>query len=173
MNLDYFFSGLDTQAYQYMGVHKLGDGVEFYLWAPHARNVEVFMSRDNFSVFYPFEKIDQRGIWHCVIEHCEPIYSYRYRITAPEGYYIYKSDPYAFYSELRPDNASVMYDLSYFQFTDKEYMEKRHFSYENPLNIYEIHVNGFKHDGRLTTYRELKETLIPYVKQTGFPCCAR
>jgi 1,4-alpha-glucan branching enzyme len=168
MNLDYFFSGLDTQAYQYMGVHKLGDGVEFYLWAPHARNVEVFMSRDNFSVFYPFEKIDQRGIWHCVIEHCEPIYSYRYRITAPEGYYIYKSDPYAFYSELRPDNASVMYDLSYFQFTDKEYMEKRHFSYENPLNIYEIHVNGFKHDGRLTTYRELKETLIPYAKQTGF-----
>ncbi|MBQ9425563.1 MAG: 1,4-alpha-glucan branching protein GlgB [Erysipelotrichaceae bacterium] len=168
MNLDYFFSGLDTQAYQYMGVHKLGDGVEFYLWAPHARNVEVFMSRDNFSVFYPFEKIDQRGIWHCVVEHCEPIYSYRYRITAPEGYYIYKSDPYAFYSELRPDNASVMYDLSYFQFTDKEYMEKRHFSYENPLNIYEIHVNGFKHDGRLTTYRELKETLIPYVKQTGF-----
>ena len=168
MNLDYFFSGLDTQAYQYMGVHKLGDGVEFYLWAPHARNVEVFMSRDNFSVFYPFEKIDQRGIWHCVVEHCEPIYSYRYRITAPEGYYIYKSDPYAFYSELRPDNASVMYDLSYFQFTDKEYMEKRHFSYENHLNIYEIHVNGFKHDGRLTTYRELKETLIPYVKQTGF-----
>ncbi len=168
MNLDYFFSGLDTQAYQYMGVHKLGDGVEFYLWAPHARNVEVFTSRENFGVFYPFEKVDDRGIWHCVIEHCEPIYSYRYRITASDGSYVYKSDPYAFYSELRPDNASVMYDLSYFRFSDREYMDKRRFSYEDPLNIYEIHVNGFRHDGRLTTYRELKETLIPYVKQMGF-----
>lgn len=168
MNLDYFFSGLDTQAYQYMGVHRLGDGVEFYLWAPHARNVEVFTSRENFSVFYPLQKIDDRGIWHTVIEHMEPIYSYRYRVTAQNGDLIYKSDPYAFYSEMRPDNASVMYDLNYFQFTDKEYMDKRKFSYENPLNIYEVHVNGFSHEGRLTTYRELKERLIPYVKDMGY-----
>ena len=34
--------------------------------------------------------------------------------------------------------------------------------------IYEIHVNGFKHEGRLTTYRELKEELIPYVKHMGY-----
>ncbi|MBQ6333608.1 MAG: 1,4-alpha-glucan branching protein GlgB [Erysipelotrichaceae bacterium] len=168
MNLDYFFSGLDTQAYEYMGVHKLGNGVEFYLWAPHARRVEVFMSRDDFRVFYDLNKVDDRGIWHLVIDNCEPIYSYRYRITGENGAVVYKSDPYAFYSELRPDNASVMYDLNNYQFTDNEYMAKRNFSYENPLNIYEIHVNGFKHDGRLTTYRELKEELIPYVKNMGY-----
>jgi 1,4-alpha-glucan branching enzyme len=168
MNLDYFFSGLDTQSYKYMGVHKLGDGVEFYLWAPHAKRVEVFMSRDDFRTFYDLKKVDDRGIWHLVIENCEPIYSYRYRITAQNGDVLYKSDPYAFYSERRPDNASVMYDLNNFQFTDDEYMEKRHFSYEEPLNIYEIHVNGFKHEGRLTTYGELKRELIPYVKNMGY-----
>ncbi|MBQ1910749.1 MAG: 1,4-alpha-glucan branching enzyme, partial [Erysipelotrichaceae bacterium] len=168
MNLDYFFSGLDTQAYRYMGAHKLGDGVEFYVWAPHARKVEVFMSRDDFKVFYEFEKVDNRGIWHLIIEHCECIYSYRYRITGADGKIVYKSDPYAFYSERRPDNASVMYDLSQYRFTDDEYMAKRNFSYGNPLNIYEIHVNGFKHEGRLTTYRELKEELIPYVKHMGY-----
>ncbi|MCR4633191.1 MAG: 1,4-alpha-glucan branching protein GlgB [Erysipelotrichaceae bacterium] len=168
MNLDYFFSGLDTQAYKYMGVHKLGDGVEFYVWAPHARKVEVIMSRDDFKVPYEFHKADDRGIWHLVIEHCECIYSYRYRITGNNGRVVYKSDPYAFYSELRPDNASVMYDLDQYRFSDDEYMAKRNFSYENPLNIYEVHVNGFKHDGRLTTYRELKEELIPYVKHMGY-----
>ena len=168
MNLDYFFSGLDTQAYRYMGVHKLGDGVEFYVWAPHARKVEVIMSRDDFKVPYEFQKVDERGIWHLVIEHCECIYSYRYRITGNNGKVVYKSDPYAFYSERRPDNASVMYDLDQYKFSDDAYMAKRNFSYENPMNIYEIHVNGFKHDGRLTTYRELKEELIPYVKHMGY-----
>ena len=64
-----------------MGCHKLGDGVELCLWAPHARKVEVFMSKDNFQVFYELKKIDDRGIWHIVIEDCDCIYSYRYRIT--------------------------------------------------------------------------------------------
>ena len=168
MNLDYFFYGLDTQAYKYMGCHKLGDGVELCLWAPHAKKVEVFMSKDSFEKFYELEKVDDRGIWHIVIENCECIYSYRYRITTQDDRVLYKSDPYAFYSERRPSNASVMYDLSMYQFTDQEYMEKRNFSYSNPLNIYEVHPNGFEHEGELSSYRELKEKLIPYVKNMGY-----
>lgn len=167
MNLDYFFSGIDTQSYKYMGCHKLDDGVEFYLWAPHADEVEVFMSKDEFKKFYPMEKVDNRGIWHLIIKDCECIYSYRYRIHY-KGSIIEKTDPYAFYSEKRPANASVMYDLGYYKFTDDEYMSKRNFSYQNPLNIYELHINGFKHEGELTTYKQLKEELIPYVKNMGY-----
>ena len=167
MNLNYFFSGIDTKAYEYMGVHKLGSDVEFYLWAPHADAVDVFMSRDDFRVFYPMEKVDGRGIWHRIIENCECIHSYRYRILH-DGNYIEKSDPYAFYSELRPANASIMYDLDYFHFTDDEYMENRKISYEDPLNIYELHLNGFLHEEELTSYREIKEKLIPYVKTMGY-----
>ena len=168
MNLDHFFSGIDTEAYRYMGCHILKDGVEFYVWAPHARKVEVFMSKDNFQVFYPFEKVDDRGIWHLVIENCECIYSYRYRIWTDDHHFVDKADPYAFYSERRPANASVMYDLSMYHFTDKAYMDQRRFSYNDPMNIYELHVNGFMHSGEFTTYRELKETLIPYVKKMGY-----
>ena len=167
MNLDYFFSGIDTQSYRYMGCHKLGNGVEFYLWAPHADKVEVFMSKDDFKQYYPMEKIDDRGIWHLVLEDCKCIYSYRYRIHNANKI-IEKADPYAFYSERRPANASVMYDLNQYKFSDDEYMNKRNFSYQNPLNIYELHINGFKHEGELTTYRELKEELIPYVKAMGY-----
>ena len=167
MNLDYFFFGIDTQSYKYMGCHKLGSGVEFYLWAPHADKIEVFMSKDDFNKYYPMEKVDDRGIWHLVIEDCDIIYSYRYRITT-DNKVIEKSDPYAFYSEKRPANASCMYDLSYYKFSDDEYMDKRNFSYQNPLNIYELHVNGFKHEGELTSYSELKKELIPYVKNMGY-----
>ena len=167
MNLDFFFSGIDTQSYKYMGCHKFDNGVEFYLWAPHADGVDVFMSKDDFNKYYPMEKVDDRGIWHLVIEDCDCIYSYRYRIHN-KGKIIEKTDPYAFYSERRPANASVMYDLNCYEFSDDEYMKKRNFSYQNPLNIYELHVNGFKHDGELTTYAELKEELIPYVKAMGY-----
>ena len=151
-----------------MGCHKLDDGVELCLWAPHAKKVEVFMSKDNFEKFYELEKVDYRGIWHIVIKDCECIYSYRYRITTSDDKVLYKSDPYAFYSERRPANASVMYDLSMYKFSDDEYLKKRNFSYHNPLNIYEVHLNGFKKNGELATYRELKETLIPYVKNMGY-----
>ena len=95
MNLDYFFLGIDTQAYKYMGCHKLGNGVEFYLWAPHAAGIDVFMSREGFQVFYPFEKVDDRGIWHLVIPDCECIYSYRFRIYHKDGSFSDKSDPEA------------------------------------------------------------------------------
>ena len=67
----------------------------------------------------------------------EIIYSYRYRIYKDPYTYRDKSDPYAYSFERRPSNASVMYDLSYFTFSDEEYLSKRHFSYDNPLNIYE------------------------------------
>ena len=168
MNFDYFFSGIDTRAYTYMGAHKKGKGVEFCVWAPHAFKVEVFMSRDDFKVFYELEKIDNRGIWYLFIDDCECLYSYRYRIYTGKDKYVEKSDPYAFYSEMRPANASVMYDYGQYRFSDDDYMDKRQFSYDDPLNIYEVHINGFRHDGELTTYRQLKEELIPYVKQMGY-----
>lgn len=168
MNLENFFLGFDTKAYEYMGCHIVGKGVEFYLWAPHAHHVELFSSKDNFEVFYNLEKVDNRGIWHLFIDNCEPIYSYRYRVYSNEHDYVDKSDPYAFYSERRPSNASVMYDLNYYSFSDDEYMAKRHFSYDNPCNIYELHLNGFRKDEEFTNYRILKEELIPYVKEMGY-----
>ena len=167
MNLDFFFGGYETQAYKYMGAHKRDNGVEFYLWAPHADAVDVFTSKEHFGKFYPMQKVDDRGIWHLFLDNYEYIYSYRYRINY-HGNIIEKSDPYAFYSEFRPANASVMYDLDYFKFTDDEYMKNRSSSSENALNIYELHINGFKHEGKFTTYRELKEELIPYVKKMGY-----
>jgi len=168
MIFDKFFAGEELKAYEYMGAHPKDNGVEFYLWAPHAIKVEVFMSKDNFEVYYPFEKIDNRGIWHLFIDDCECIYSYRYRLWTSDTKFVEKSDPYAFYSEKRPANASVMYDLEMYQFSDKKYMSKRKFSYDNPLNIYELHLNGFKKQDEFTTYQEVKENLIPYIKKMGY-----
>lgn len=168
MNLDYFFSGLDINTYKYMGVHPYKDGVEFYLWAPHAFNIEVIIYKDDSEEIYPLKKIDERGIWHLIIEDTECIYSYRYRIYKQDGTYIDKSDPYATFSQVRPDNASIMYDLGQYQFSDNEYLDERSFDYEKPLNIYELYPNSFKQENNKTTYQQLRKELIPYVKSMGY-----
>ena len=168
MNLDYFFSGLDAWAYKYMGCHKLDKGVEFYLWAPHAKKVEVSLSRENHKVLYPLEKCDKRGIWHLIIEDCEFRYTYKFHITPQKGKKLIKFDPYAFYSEVRPLHDSIMYSLDNYKFSDAKYIDNRSLNFDKPMNIYEVHINGFKHSHEFTTYKELKETLIPYVLEMGY-----
>lgn len=169
-NLDDFFSGTELHAYEFFGAHKKGNGVVFNLWAPHAYKVEVIGSFNGWVKAIPMTKTDFRGIWSLELDDCSLTHAYRYRIYKDSHTCHEKIDPYAFYAEKRPANASCMYDLDYYQFTDDDYMQKRTFSYDRPMSIYEVHVNGFKNpEGELlNTYRNLKETLIPYVLENGF-----
>ena len=167
---DKFFSGYEFEAFKLFGAHPTDKGVKFTLWAPHAYKVDVIGSFNDWTVGYPLKKVDFRGVWEVEIPDIKPIYSYRYRIYKDEYTFHEKIDPYAFCAEKRPANASVMYDLEYYKWDDNDYMSSRKFSYDNPLSIYEVHINGFKkEDGKnLNTYKHLKETLIPYVIENGF-----
>ena len=85
---------------------------------------------------------------------------------------ILKADPYAFYSELRPNTASVVYSLKDYNWQDNRWMqrkEKRNFLSE-PQVVYEVHFGSWKkHDnGDFLTYREMAAELIPYVIEHGF-----
>ena len=166
---DKFFNGYELEAYKLFGSHIKDKGVEFCLWAPHAKKVEVFTSK-NWDEFIELEKIDERGVWYTFIDNIKPIYSYRYRIWTSNKSYVEKSDPYAYCYEKRPANASCMYDLDYFKFTDKKFLDKRDVGYNKPMNIYELHLNGFKknEDEEFTTYQDVKKNLIPYVKEMGY-----
>ena len=168
-NFDAFFAGEELHAYKIFGAHKKENGVEFVLWAPHAYKVELNSSFDGWQNLYPMTKIDYRGVWYLFVDDIEPLYSYRYRIYKDEHTYHDKIDPFAFYSERRPANASCMYDLDHYQFDDYYYMNDRRLDYQEPLNIYEVHLNGFKKgDKELASYQELKEELLPYVLENGF-----
>ena len=167
---DKFFGGYELEAYKLFGAHAKDGGVECTLWAPHAYKVEVITSFNSWQSPFVMEKIDFRGVWQVFIPNCELIYSYRYRIYKNDSEYHEKIDPYAYYGERRPANASCMYNLDYYKWNDSEYLAKQKLSYDDPMNIYEVHINGFKNpEGeKLNTYRHLKETLIPYVLKNGF-----
>jgi 1,4-alpha-glucan branching enzyme len=83
-----------------------------------------------------------------------------------------KADPYAFHSETRPANASKVYDLSGFQWTDAKYY--RRFSgrsvYESPANIYEMQAGSWRlhDDGAPYSYRDLADALASYLAEMNY-----
>ena len=167
---DNFFNGYELEAYKLFGSHKKDGGVEFSVWAPHAKKVEVFMSTD-WSNYIPMEKIDERGVWSTFVDGIEPIHMYKYRIWKNDYQFVEKSDPYAYCFEKRPANSSCMYDLSYFTFSDQKFLKERNVGYDRPMNIYELHLNGFTRDeegAEFCTYQEMKRNLIPYLKEMGY-----
>lgn len=165
-----FFNGECYNAYELFGAHKYLNGVKFTVYAPNAYKVALKNSKDSWEKESFFTKIDDRGVYELYIEDMEIIYSYRYRIYKDEFNFHDKIDPYAYYFELRPSNASVMYDLSYFKFNDDKFMNLRCKGLDEPMNIYEVHVNGFMRPEwkQFATYQDLKQHLIPYVKENGF-----
>ncbi|WP_418771701.1 1,4-alpha-glucan branching protein GlgB, partial [Monoglobus pectinilyticus] len=71
---------------------------------------------------------------------------------------------------LRPGSASIIRELDEFKFTDDEWMAKRDVGYNNPVNIYELHLASWrqKEDGSWYTYTETGEMLVPYLKENGY-----
>lgn len=84
---------------------------------------------------------------------------------------VYKADPYAFKSELRPNTASVLTKIKSFRWGDKRWLNKREKEGldNKPMNIYELHLGSWKRkDGEFMTYEEISEVLVEYIKEMGY-----
>lgn len=163
-----FINGQSSRAYEALGAVKTDKGIRFSTYAPHARNVELCLNGD----ILPMER-DQRGVWTTVCAAKEGDI-YQYIITTPTLEKHYRSDPFAAYSEVRPQNASVVYDIDSYSWNDDEWLSKRDKCYEKPMNIYEVHFGswrikeGKEETERFYTYEEMIDLLIPYVKEMGY-----
>ncbi|HWQ59332.1 MAG TPA: 1,4-alpha-glucan branching protein GlgB, partial [Clostridia bacterium] len=94
---------------------------------------------------------------------------YKYAIMTKKGELIYKADPYAFYSERRPETASIIWDPVPFKWTDEAHMQARRNPqtppYEAPMSIYEVHLGSWR-EGR--SYEQLAGELVDYVVDMGY-----
>ncbi|MFW5971923.1 MAG: 1,4-alpha-glucan branching protein GlgB [Bacillota bacterium] len=164
-------------AYKMLGSHITevnGEiGVRFAVWAPNAKNISVVGNFNNWDGRKNrMEKINNEGIWMTFIPNIDKGEIYKYEILNANGHLVLKADPYAFYSELRPKTASIVYPLDNYQWNDENWeQEKREYDpYKEPLSIYEVHLGTWKRkeDGSLYTYRELADELVSYVKKMGY-----
>jgi 1,4-alpha-glucan branching enzyme len=172
-----FHEGNFFKSYELFGAHskKVNShlGIQFCVWAPHANSVRVvgdFNCWDGSK--HEMTRINDQGIWSMFTTDVQIGDLYKYEIITHSGEKLLKADPYAFYSEVRPKTASIVYDLSGYKWNDQKWnrKKKRRPIYDRPMFIYELHLGTWKKkkDGSLYTYRELAEELIPYVVEHGF-----
>ena len=171
-----FHSGKDCRSYEIMGAHPERrdgqDGYVFRVFAPNAVSVAVMGEFNGWSRTASVMQRDDRGIWERFVPGVKQYDAYKYAIETPEGYQLDKADPYAFHSETRPGNASKVFDLDGYEWSDDGWLTWRqeHLPYEQPVNIYEVHLGSWKmhEDGSFYSYRQLADELIPYVKKMGY-----
>ncbi len=180
-----FRKGDHFRCYNMLGAHlRTIDGKKgclFRVWAPFVKSVRVVGCFNNWSCDSHFMEHADGGIWQIFIDKVKKGDVYKYVIETLQGELIFKADPYAFYAQLRPDTASVVWPIEQFKWSDKRWRNNRaksdHFS--QPMNIYEVHLGSWRHklpDGPkeqtpqeyFYSYRELAEILVPYLGEMGY-----
>ncbi|MDR4493068.1 MAG: 1,4-alpha-glucan branching protein GlgB [Nitrospirales bacterium] len=179
-DLHLFGEGKLYKAYEKMGaqvcIHQGVRGINFAVWAPNAKRVSVVGGFNQWDGRrHPMRSRGGVGIWELFIPDLEIGELYKYEILPQGGDAPFtKADPWATAAELRPKTASVVWDVSGYQWRDHEWMTRRtqQDPLKTPMSIYEVHLGSWKRKfeeaGRWLTYRELADTLVPYVKQMGF-----
>ena len=185
-----FGAGIYYDSYQKFGAHPTVEagisGVHFAVWAPDAMRVSVV---GDFNFWdgrrHQMKKRGPSGIYEIFIPGLKPGAIYKYEIKTKAGDPMLKADPYANFSELRPNTASVIWDMTDYQWNDGEWIEKRKAAKDrlkdSPMSIYEVHLgswmqkpvaqdeNGDDINGsQFYNYREIAEKLAAYVKEMGY-----
>lgn len=162
-----FFEGRDIEAYRLFGAHVKKGYVEFSVYAPNAKSISVIGTFNDWNENKNVMKKGTTGIWTCRIKNAKVNDSYKYHVEQATGEVVDKMDPFAFYSELRPDTASIISDLSYDGWTDEEWIKNRDKGFDRPINIYEMHVGSWKkeEDEQFVHYRKIEKELIKHCKK--------
>ena len=167
-----FHRGEYRQAYEYLGAHPTRSSTIFRIWAPSAKSVAVV---GDFNDWIAREedycrKLNNVGLWEVEIKKVKKGFLYKYQIETSWGEKILKSDPYAFYSELRPHTASIVNGKPKFRWGDKKWLNNREIGYAKPINIYEVHLGSWKkkEDGTYYNYKEIAELLVKYMLEMNY-----
>lgn len=148
-------------------------GTHFAVWAPNALHVCLVGEFNNWcSTNSSMVEIGSSGVWTLFVPEVLQGQLYKYEIQTKDGRVFLKSDPYAFFSELRPATASIIFSLEGFNWQDQVWMEQRKgFNVlEKPLLIYEVHLGSWRRneDGSYYNWRTLATELLGYVLKMGY-----
>lgn len=179
-----FLNGQSIEAYSFFGAHFITQevkksngrkqkvsGVIFRLYAPMAEDVSIIGEWNGWDVRKDkLTKIDESGTWELFIPGLSNYQSYKYHFKNAHGTYVDKADPFAFYSEYRPQSCSRLFDVSGFAWHDGSFLKGRTRCDGSAMSIYELHLGSWKGktDGRYLSYEEVADYLIPYMKEAGY-----
>ena len=165
------------EAWKMLGAHVIETdgvrGVRFAVWAPNALNVTVAGEFNEWDIRRHPMRQRSGGVWELFLPGLVEGTAYKYNIKSRfAGYQQLKADPYAFRCELPPKSASVVWDITKYQWNDSAWLETRAKTewLKSPVSVYEVHLESWLRapQGQFLTYRDLAVKLVEYVKQMGY-----
>ena len=177
--MELFSKGIHYTVYDMLGAHvKTIDGVKgvlFAVWAPNALRASVV---GDFNMWdgrrHQMTKHREYGIFELFIPGLDQGTVYKYEMKVKGDLPVLKADPYAAAAELRPANASVVFDSSDYTWKDNAWLTKREkeMAKAKPMSIYELQLGSFKKPEEdkeaFYNYRELAPLIASYVKEMGY-----
>lgn len=178
----YFGQATHYDIYKKLGAHPTTQdrkkGVYFAVWAPNAAKVAVIGEFNEWDKDAdPMVKTGPIGVWEVFVPGAAVGDLYKFYIQAQDGREMFKADPFATWSEMRPGNASRIADITGFKWGDSAWIKNRQEKdpKDTAISIYEVHPGSWrKHpateqepDG-FYGYREIAHSLTEYVKRMGY-----
>jgi 1,4-alpha-glucan branching enzyme len=179
-DLHLFGEGTHLRAFEKFGAHRLvvgtTVGVHFAVWAPNADRVSLIGDFNGWDGrVHVMRLLAPAGVWEIFIPDLADGEKYKFEIRTKAGHLLNKTDPFGVAFESPPRTASVVRDISRYQWGDQSWMTGRRECrgwLDRPMAIYEVHLGSWARapeDGdRFLTYREMAHRLVPYVKDLGF-----
>ncbi|MBO4562149.1 MAG: 1,4-alpha-glucan branching protein GlgB [Clostridia bacterium] len=135
-----FIEGRSREAYRVFGAHRDLSGSDEWLFRVYAPNAAFVSLVGDFNSWQgdPMTFDPEFGVWE-IKRSAIRGQRYKYAITGGNGSTVLKSDPFSVRNELRPGNASVVWDLD---LCDRRTWERR-LAYEKPVSIYEVHLGSW------------------------------
>ncbi|MDE3051873.1 MAG: 1,4-alpha-glucan branching enzyme, partial [Nitrospirota bacterium] len=125
-----FNEGSHFHLYRKFGAHPVIRngiaGTSFSVWAPDAEQVSVIGSFNDWKKdAHGLCRREESGIWEGFLPGVGKGTLYKFHIRSRfNGYEVEKTDPFAFFNEIPPKTASIVWDLDY-TWRDEKWMASR------------------------------------------------
>jgi 1,4-alpha-glucan branching enzyme len=168
--------GTHHQSYLSLGAHLVTadgvDGVRFAVWAPNAESVTLQGDFNEWNrTSHPLTE-RTGGVWEAFVPGLGQGANYKYFVRSRTGHEQEKSDPYAFFAEVPPRTASIVWSLRNYAWGDQAWMEQRarRNLLREPVSIYEVHLESWLRGGanEWLGYRDIAHKLAEYVVRMGY-----
>ncbi len=148
-------------------------GTSFSVWAPNAQRISLvgdFNQWDGRG--HQMRSLGMSGVWELFVPGLGEGTLYKYEVRDRQARIRLKTDPYGFFFETPPKNASIVWNNKKFAWTDEAWMAHRREQdwLRAPVSVYEVHLGSWRKKNKTESlsYRELAEPLAKYVKEMGF-----
>lgn len=178
LDLQLFNEGNHMRTYEKLGaqmmVHQGVSGVQFAVWAPNAARVSII---GDFNAWdgrrHQMRVRGSSGIWELFVPGLAEGTAYKYEIKTRADTLLQKADPHGFFAELRPNTASIVWDINKHVWQDDAWLAARRQRdpLKMPLAIYEVHLGSWMRvpeNNTYLSYYDLAHKLGDYVVEHGY-----